>query len=138
MLGEKDMPQLRMDPIALAQAWACKQADIARAEAALDAWLADLSARFDFDQLSDNERAKAPGVDRYYDLDDLVDELRDEADALVALLADTPCRTPSAAVATLGVAVALFSEHAGVGTKLLARLHGDAPSWAGVLPVSTN
>lgn len=129
--------QLRMDAIALAQAWAAKQADISRAEAALDACRADLTARFGFDQLGDNERAKVPGVDRYYDLDDLVDELRDEADGLVCLLADAPCQSPAAAAATLGVAVALFSEHACVEKKLLARLHGDARSWAGVAPIAT-
>ena len=126
--------RLRMDPVALAKAWASKQADIARAEAALDACRRDLSQRFGFDDLGDNERAKVPGVDRYYDLEDLIGDLRDEADALVSLLADAPCQTPDAAAATLSVAATLLGEHACYGAKLLLRLHNDAHAWAGAPP----
>lgn len=123
-----------MDPVALANAWASKQADITRAEAALEACRQDLCERVGFDDLSDNERAKAPGIERYYDLEDLIGDLRDEADALVCLLADAPCQTPSAAAAMLSVAATLLGEHACYGAKLLMRLHDDAPAWAGAPP----
>ncbi len=127
-------PLFSLDPVALAKAWASKQEDIARTEAALEACLQDLSDRFGFDELSDNERAKVPGVDRYYDLEDLIGDLHDEADALVSLLADAPCQSPGAAAATLSVAAALLGEHAYYGAKLLLRLHNDAHAWAGAPP----
>jgi hypothetical protein len=133
----ESVARLRFDPIALARAWEAKQADVARSEAALDACHADLSERFGFDDLNENERAKVPGVERYYELEDLIGDLDDEADALVSLLADAPCQTPSAAAATLGVAAILLGEHACYGAKLLMRIHRDAASWAGAASSSS-